>query len=686
MEHLKEAPAGARQPGGNPIGQSKDSSQKSVSNKAVEFIQRQFRGRLVNLVAIPQEGGLPVGITRPGKSPDLEAFIEEHNGRNNLYFMPNEPKPGSPDKKLSEDDVAKIHYVYSDVDPKAGKDFKEERKRIRHQTIDLCRDYSCPPTFVIDSGGGNQHFWKLSEPLDAKTHKQTAKNLGAAIRDQLDGDNVQNIDRIMRLPGTKNLPNKKKRDRGQSVATAALRKGCNRFHDLGLLRSHFAPSQPQKPPARAVIEVLEQPQDETPTVVQSATVIDLTDLHPDLVELIRDGVPIGERSEKFHHVVGWLKDENYSAGAITNLLEAHPGGIAKKYKGRLEGEVKRCFDKAENKTTNQYPAHNPEGGIRIWRIEELLNRPPPSFLIEGILPEKGVALMAGGSGHMKSFLAIHYGLSIATGLRGGQYDVKKQGGVLYLLNEGAAGVPYRAQAWRDHYNQPDTDLFGIVETTPNLMKPDSVDPYIKAVEDVGIPPVLIIIDSLSKATIGGEENSAKDMAAAIHSAEMMARHFNCLVLLIDHIGKDKKKGLRGSSAKFANVDAVCIVNKTKGADDKITVTLTVDKQKDGEGGLTFAFAMELQPVGGKSYPVLVPTSGTSAKLKQPDWVRSKVSFAGFVERDQLEEQFLEEYPDSTKSSFRSVLSRLLNAGFLNEFDGLIRELDDPEAPRQPRNP
>jgi hypothetical protein len=326
-----------------------ETSLEEGSQAAVDFLEWFRPSGSINLVAIPQEGGAPVGITRPARDPELRAFIEQHNGRNNLYFMVNEPKPGSPDKKLSEDEVALIHAVYTDVDPEAGTNFENERERIKAQSDSLLADTDCPPSFVINSGGGDQHFWTLDSPLDGQRHKQECKAIGAALKNMTDGDAVQNIDRIMRLPGTFNLPNKKKRDKGQTVAVASIYEMGERRYSLNDLKGFTEKFEAPN---------VEPHQDVLAAATQSATTIDLQSLHPDLAALIREGVPTGSRSEEFHHVVGWLKDGNYSAEAITRLLEAHPDGIAEKYEGRLDKEVKRSFDKIESKPNNKYSSPN----------------------------------------------------------------------------------------------------------------------------------------------------------------------------------------------------------------------------------------------------------------------------------------------------------------------------------------
>jgi putative DNA primase/helicase len=58
-----------------------------------------------------------------------------------------------------------------------------------------------------------------------------------------------------------------------------------------------------------------------------------------------DGVPHGERSEKFHYVVKTLSEAGHSAEAIHDLLIEYPGGIAEKFWDRLSQEIERVLSK-----------------------------------------------------------------------------------------------------------------------------------------------------------------------------------------------------------------------------------------------------------------------------------------------------------------------------------------------------
>lgn len=80
------------------------------------------------------------------------------------------------------------------------------------------------------------------------------------------------------------------------------------------------------------------------------------DLPRELMELVESGAPGRDRSEAFHHTIGWLKDYGWEVAEIVELLERHPAGIGEKYADRLPQEVKRCWDKAKVKPRRQRSA------------------------------------------------------------------------------------------------------------------------------------------------------------------------------------------------------------------------------------------------------------------------------------------------------------------------------------------
>jgi hypothetical protein len=60
---------------------------------------------------------------------------------------------------------------------------------------------------------------------------------------------------------------------------------------------------------------------------------------------------------------------------------------------------------------------------------------------------------------------------------------------------------------------------------------------------------------------------------------------------VAHTGKDRDRGLRGSSGFFAGFDTILAMNTTQDAETLLhTAKLTVEKQKDGVSGMSYWFA------------------------------------------------------------------------------------------------
>lgn len=349
--------------------------------------------------------------------------------------------------------------------------------------------------------------------------------------------------------------------------------------------------------------------------------------------------------------------------------------------GCLTGEYQFCdvsaFISNDNRRENTgiaskfYTDVKSTANIKIYTIREMLDRPPPSFLIDGLLPETGVAVLAGKSGDMKTFLAVSLGCSVATGIDFGSRATKRKS-VLFMLNEGQAGIGARAKAWMDHLGYQELDNVHVMEDTPDLMQSGSVDQFIGDIDCEGLRPGLIIIDTFSKATVNGDDNNANDMTRAFVNANRFANKFGALVLLIDHIGKESKRGVRGSSAKYGAADMVGIVKKTGSS-----VQLTIVKQKEAEDGFTLTFRSVLQTTNNSQtgeklrVPVVLPEGEFGSTLTQSDWILNKLELDGETPRIDLLSDFKEEYGADKARNFKSVITRLKEQGKITEENGLI---------------
>jgi hypothetical protein len=104
---------------------------------------------------------------------------------------------------------------------------------------------------TVDSGNGIQALWRLSEAVEPKSFAKVER-LSLAVTLTLGGDaGTQDVSRILRLPGTTNLPNAKKRKAGRVACKAKLLHfsdatyPLSAFDFLDTRQQDLAPADPQ---------------------------------------------------------------------------------------------------------------------------------------------------------------------------------------------------------------------------------------------------------------------------------------------------------------------------------------------------------------------------------------------------------------------------------------------------------
>lgn len=192
-------------------------------NGSVEFLQRFRPGGPWVLVGInPHKKTTPqVKTFDASTETELRTWLDERIGKLNLYFHVNPCRSGMQGKAKRED-ITEMSWLHVDIDPEQGQDIQEAAnaamEQLRNAPGGLPR-----PTCIIFSGGGVQGFWRLRDPyqIDGQPeHYEKAKLYNKQLEIIFGGDNCHNVDRIMRLPGTINVPNELKRKKGREPALA----------------------------------------------------------------------------------------------------------------------------------------------------------------------------------------------------------------------------------------------------------------------------------------------------------------------------------------------------------------------------------------------------------------------------------------------------------------------------------
>lgn len=228
---------------------------------------------------------------------------------------------------------------------------------------------------------------------------------------------------------------------------------------------------------------------------------------------------------------------------------------------------------------------------RLLTIEQMLAAPPIRYIVRDLLPERGLAAIYGAPAAGKSFLAIDLAFAIASG-RSHWFDRPLiQTAVAYVSLEGNGGMRKRIKACLAHTGNPaSSNLRFFVDRLSLLDGADTERLASEITRELGAG-TLVIIDTLSRASSGGDENSSIDMTTVIENAELLGRFVEGPVILVHHTGKDPGKGLRGHSSLLGAVDVSLEVVNTNGAR-----LWTLKKNKDGEAGSVYAFDLVSYPV------------------------------------------------------------------------------------------
>lgn len=160
---------------------------------------------------------------RPADEKRMVEWISQEIGKRNVYFQVNPPVKDTRSKAKREN-VKSLSWLHVDIDPRVGEDIEEEHARALSMLRAPPGDIP-PPSAIVFSGGGLQGFWRLSDPMPIDgviEVAEDAKRYNQALELAFGADHCHNVDRIMRLPGTINIPDERKRKKGRVEALAAV--------------------------------------------------------------------------------------------------------------------------------------------------------------------------------------------------------------------------------------------------------------------------------------------------------------------------------------------------------------------------------------------------------------------------------------------------------------------------------
>ena len=170
-------------------------------------------------------------------------------------------------------------------------------------------------------------------------------------------------------------------------------------------------------------------------------------------------------------------------------------------------------------------------GLRLLPADALDSLPPVRHLdANHEIPTESLVSLYGASGAGKTFAALDYAARTA-----------QSSPVVYIAGEGAVGLASRKLAWCKHHQLRAGELFFVPQAV-NMLDPAEVNAIISLIAP--LRPALLVIDTLARCMIGGDENSARDMGLFVAACDEVRVATGATILIVHHTGKDGRVGAR----------------------------------------------------------------------------------------------------------------------------------------------
>jgi hypothetical protein len=295
-----------------------------------------------------------------------------------------------------------------------------------------------------------------------------------------------------------------------------------------------------------------------PGGAQSVGQADWTPLKGRALTLIPDCDQPGRKA------MSWVREHVKDIVASTRTVDP-----AEKMQGLTEG-----WDLADALTNNVdvsglLDEAKPES--RLKRLSEIIASPTrPQWLIRDVIEQGVIGILLGPRGTYKSFVAIHWAMCIAV-----------EGLPVIVISAEGRGIDRRFRAWLRLHGQNvkahNLPVYAL-EMRVDFNSLESIAALCADIDALESPPVLIIIDTLSKNSGGMDENSNSEVKAFIGNLDVhLKRRYGATVLLVHHTGHIEKGRARGASALEADTDAAYVIARTPG---ERTITVSRERFKD----------------------------------------------------------------------------------------------------------
>lgn len=239
-------------------------------------------------------------------------------------------------------------------------------------------------------------------------------------------------------------------------------------------------------------------------------------------------------------------------------------------------------------------ASTPGKGFPFKWFDDIEDNQTKEWVVGKVFGAGEFSCVVGKPGSGKSVIIGDIAYHVAAGREWCGRKVKR-GLVVYVAAERAKLTERRMLALRKRHKTEERIPLAVIDGRPDLTGSPDAKVIIDQIKDMsahcGHEPVWIIVDTLSRAFGGGDQNQSKDMNRFVQSCLDIAKGTGAHVTAIHHSTWNEDRG-KGAIDLDGAVDASFVVSKTAEI-----YRLRCDGANDGEEGLVTAFTMESEEIG-----------------------------------------------------------------------------------------
>ena len=494
----------------------------------------------------------------------------------------------------------------------------------------------CPPSLAVCTGKyphpRHQVWWRLEEP---ETRLDELERALRGISCTMNGDpSVTNPSRVMRLAGSIAWDVKEGRVPEVTFIVEMKHPGRSDYHIGEILNafpekldagpSLFSEKKREAPgPDVGIVKkrnslgldtniVIDGREKHMRNVVCAALlgIIGRTAAVPSVEELFQEAWPAYERTTDFNRSGRGQAEfkmkcrstlHRFSCGKIKGMRSTEEAIQTYKSKKnpflKIEDSISPRQNEKSFHDSENWDQSDPLPTFEILDVKAIKSMADPEWLIKGLITDRSMGFLFGAPGCGKSFIAISFGLAIASGQKTwwGR-TIERSGPVIYISSEGQSDLKFRIRAWESSNGiKADDAPFYLIRQPINFMAEGDVGTLIRTIQvvsDSTAAPCLVIVDTVSRVLPGADENLQKDMTLFIRACDLVREQFGTTVVGVHHTSR--QGNLRGSTVFDGAGDFLAQVEREEGAE---VGYLAAKKIKAAEDGWKQAFQLDKIELG-----------------------------------------------------------------------------------------